>query len=231
MNAPPRTKRGLPDYPRFICRTERVDYGRSGKWKAEWECKCGVRFESFVDNVSRRHTKSCGCDQVIARSASYPTHGHFIGDKPTRTYKSWQAMIARCTNPKHPAFLQYGGRGIIICEQWRNSFEQFLADVGERPDGKTLDRIETNGNYEPGNVQWATRTDQNRNKRNSTTVLVGNESVSLAKLYRASGSIIPFRAAASRVRLGWNYERAFTQPMIPSGRRRSSAAPQQSRGA
>lgn len=162
----PRVKRGLPEYPRFICRTERVVYGRNGKWKASWLCQCGQEFEAFIDNVARAHTTSCGCQQAAARKLSFPVHGHFVGDKPSPTYKSWQAMIARCTNPKHPAFHKYyAGRGVIICDQWLKSFPQFLADVGERPMGKTLDRKDPSGNYEPSNVRWADYVTQRKNRR------------------------------------------------------------------
>jgi hypothetical protein len=161
----PVCKGGLPEFPKFIIRTETVQYGRTRKWKARWLCQCGQEFESLVDNVTRRHTTSCGCVQKERRHLSFPKHGHFIGDKPTPTYKSWQAMLARCTNPKHPAYESYAGRGIKICEAWM-TFEWFLADMGERPAGKTLDRYPDNdGNYEPGNCRWATMLEQNRNRR------------------------------------------------------------------
>ena len=159
----PRCKQGLPEYPKFVIRTETVQYGRCRTWKALWDCHCGTRFEAMVSNVVRRHTRSCGCEQHLGMSR--PTHGHFIGDKPSPTYKSWQAMIARCTNPKHPHYKHYGGRGIKICEAWLKSFPAFLADVGERPDGLTLDRKDNEGNYEPGNCRWATVLEQNRNRR------------------------------------------------------------------
>lgn len=162
----PRVKRGLPEYPKFIFRTVRIPRARGGQWKALWRCRCGVEFESFVSNVTGGHTKSCGCDQVAARTLSFPIHGHFIGDKPSPTYKSWQAMIARCTNPKHPAFHKYyAGRGVTICDQWLKSFPQFLADVGERPEGMTLDRVDPSGNYEPANVRWADYVTQRKNRR------------------------------------------------------------------
>lgn len=99
-------------------------------------------------------------------------HGHAIRakDQPrglarSGTYNSWQAMKARCNNKKQVSYDRYGGRGITICPEWNNSFEQFLADMGERPEGKTLDRINNDGNYEPTNCRWATPSQQRNNQR------------------------------------------------------------------
>jgi hypothetical protein len=87
----------------------------------------------------------------------------------TPTYRSWGNMIKRCEQPKATGYKYWGGRGIKVCERWRNSFQNFLDDMGERPEGLSLDRIDSNGNYEPGNCRWATISQQNSNKRHRIT--------------------------------------------------------------
>lgn len=93
-------------------------------------------------------------------------HGHSLGNYKTRskTYRSWERMRERCNRPKHKSYAYYGGRGIKICERW-NDFNNFLSDMGERPEGKTIDRINVNGNYEPSNCKWSTSREQRVNQR------------------------------------------------------------------
>jgi hypothetical protein len=124
---------------------------------AQWLCKCDCGNEAIVNGnrLTGGNTTSCGCYRVNITTK----HGmHRSG-----TYTSWCKMLTRCTNPNDVAYARYGGRGIAVCERWLR-FENFLADMGERPPGTTIDRKENDGNYEPSNCRWADRATQNRNR-------------------------------------------------------------------
>ena len=144
----------------------------------------------------------------IGEAACRYKHGH-AGTK-SRTYLSWRAMTARCTNEKDPAYLRYGGRGIKVCDRWRE-FDNFLADMGERPEGKSLDRWpDNNGNYEPSNCRWATRQEQQYNRRDNVLVTIDGETKCLTEWCRKYG--ISTRAVLDRREKGWSIERSITAP-------------------
>lgn len=108
---------------------------------------------------------------------------------PTQTpiYWSWINMIRRCHDEKHVSYARYGGEGISVCNRWRNSFDDFCVDIGEKPNGKTLDRIDNNGNYDPGNCRWATPAEQGQNR--STNTLTFDLAIQIIKEIKAGASI------------------------------------------
>lgn len=129
------------------------------KWSVR--CECGVVKEMRNDWLRGRRVKSCGCAKFAAVAELNKTHGMCR----TRIYEVWCQMKGRCTNPNTSHYECYGGRGITICDRWINSFENFYADMGDIPDGMSIDRIEVNGNYEPSNCRWASKPAQAQNTR------------------------------------------------------------------
>ena len=120
-------------------------------------------------------------------------------------YGTWALMIVRCTVPGADGFKNYGGRGIKVCERWLNSFEAFRDDVGERPPGYTLDRIDPNGNYEPSNCRWASKSEQSRNTRRARFTTIDGVRYHVSELSEKYG--IPTRTLAYRISAGWPVEK------------------------
>lgn len=143
---------------------ERV--AQDGKGPVKWLCRCNCGKEIVVESyqLTTGGTKSCGCLRVENFVGMSTKHGM----RKAPEYNSWDAMIQRCCNPNTKRYHYYGGRGITVCERWRNSFENFYADMGPKPTPKhSIDRINNDGNYEPGNCRWATQSEQNFNTRRS----------------------------------------------------------------
>lgn len=141
--------------------------GRKTLWSCR--CDCGREIIAATSNLRSGNTESCGCfhrEKAAERGRNSRTHGHWINGQASPTYRSWLAMHGRCKHPSTNGFEYYGGRGIKVCDRWTD-FENFLADMGERPLEHSLDRIDSDGNYEPGNCRWATPIQQRHNRGDS----------------------------------------------------------------
>ncbi len=175
-------------------------------------CKCGTEFIVPNNKLTNGHTRSCGCLMVEVCVKRSTKHGHAGRLTFTRTYKIWAGMIKRCTNPKFKRFPDYGGRGVTVCERWRK-FENFLADMGECPPGLSIDRYPNNdGNYEPSNCRWATRTQQSRNSRHNLVLTVRGVTACLSELCEHFGKNQDLVGA--RLHRGWPVEKAMFHPSM-----------------
>lgn len=139
-----------------------------------WECfcDCGTTSRVMITALRAGTIKSCGCQRRTLLSESHKIHGM----EGTATYRTWNSMLARCTNPSQRSYPKYGGRGITVCDSWRN-FANFYKDMGKRPAGKTLDRIDNERGYEPSNCRWATPAEQQRNRRITVRITYGGLSL------------------------------------------------------
>lgn len=128
-----------------------------------WRCRCSCGAETVVpaNNLTNGNTTSCGC-RGSRRTLGERATRHGMSDTPT--FKSWQAMLDRCRYPSHVSWKWYGAKGVVVCERW-HQFENFVADMGARPSGASIDRIDPSGNYEPSNCRWADAKTQASNKR------------------------------------------------------------------
>lgn len=179
-------------------------------------CACGNVVAVQRKKLRSGHTKSCGCLQR-QRAKENSAKGHLIGTthglSRTHEWNAWMQMRSRVTYGSGKSAERYVGRGIEVHPEWDRSFEAFLQDVGPAPSRRhTIDRIDNDGNYVPGNVRWATRQAQNRNKSDNIIIVLNGKQMTLAEAVEKSP--IPYTTAWHRIRrAGWAPERALTQPV------------------
>lgn len=173
-----------------------------------WLCRCDCGNQSVVApaNLQNGNTTSCGCLRSEVARARATVHGKHN----TATYRAWRAMIQRCYDPCSDAYKYYGAKGVSVCERWLCSFSAFALDMGDRPEGMSIDRIDGNGNYEPSNCRWTSHVQQSRN-RSSNRVLTFNGKTQTAVEWAEELGANPF-TIYSRLKRGWSHERALSTP-------------------
>ena len=201
-------------FGRLVVKSE---YRRPSDNRKVWTCvcDCGNEKTAVAKDIRRGSTSSCGClcaerssQRIIARCLR---HGHARDFKETRIYRVWSSMLGRCRNKNHPNWHRYGGKGITVCERWF-VFENFLEDMGERPDGLSIDRYPNNaGNYEPGNCRWATPKQQVANRTTSHKLEAEGKVQTIGEWADEKG--LPYIQLHRRLSKGWPVDRALNKPL------------------
>lgn len=213
------TKRGKPFYSQgdaigdwTVLREAEPAIRKDGNTRRRMLCRCKCGTEKIVlqQNLKIGRSTGCGCEQAAKTSNFHTRHG--MSHSPI--YRTWSAMKSRCLSPNNTHFKHYGGRGITVCDRWL-VFENFLADMGERPTPKSeIDRIDANGHYEPGNVRWSNRRQQNRNRRDTRYITMNGETLALPDWCDRLNLHYP--TIEGRIaQYGWDEVRALTQPVRP----------------
>ena len=176
------------------------------RWRCE--CECGKMTQASTTQLSKGHCKSCGCFMKDKAARLHTTHGMF----GKRIYHIYSGMTQRCENRSSDDYHNYGGRGITVCDEWKNSFESFCdwAMANGYAENLTIDRINVNGNYEPSNCRWVTSKKQNNNRRNNRLLTYNGETHTMAEWADITG--IKYSVLACRIlNHKWTAERALTQ--------------------
>lgn len=190
--------------------------GSSPKGAALWRfrCSCGAEVVLPAGRVARGELRSCGHLGVAYRKSDkgWKKHGESShSSTSSSTYITWQSMKSRCQNPNNPDYPRYGGRGVVVCERWQ-VYQNFLDDMGPRPDGHTLDRRENDKGYDKENCRWASAKEQARNRRSSSKLLLTHEGVTKSVYDWADEVGIDSNTLRRRVHLGWSTDRVLRTP-------------------
>ncbi len=182
---------------------------KSRHGKAQWLCKCDCGNVKIIsgDSLRQKRSVSCGCYQQEARGLKNRTHG--LTRSPT--YRSWQMMKKRCSCPDDVSYKNYGARGITYTPRWEK-FQNFLQDMGEKPDGTSLERLNNAKGYSKSNCKWATRTEQNRNRRLNILFMYRKQTKCLAEWCEELN--LSYSRTYHRLTNGWSVEAAFETPFV-----------------
>lgn len=211
----PKTNRFIDITNQTFDRLTVIGYVGSSNGRAVWlcECVCGRHIVAVGKDLRVGRTVSCGCKKSERSRAWGLTHTrHGMTDTPE--WRAWKGMLERCYLESCHSYPHYGGRGIVVCERWRNSFENFFEDIGRRPTTKhSLDRIDNDGNYEPSNCRWATASQQALNTRR--TVMITYNGVTRPLIEWAKDFGLHSETLRRRIlKYKWSVERALTTPVI-----------------
>jgi hypothetical protein len=178
--------------------------------RVDCACSCGVKFTADIHEVKNGHTKSCGCLRFEPKNIVH-------GERHSPEYAIRIGMLRRCYNPNSQDWENYGGRGIAVCERWKESIVNFIADMGRRPPGSSIERIDNSGDYEPSNCRWATRREQCNNKRSSRLITAFARTQTIAEWSRETKTLEG--TIWSRLRAGHSPEVSVTNTPLKCGPR------------
>lgn len=197
-------------FGRLVAISPVVVGGRPG-WRVR--CDCGEETSAKQKDLYRKRVVSCGCKKRETILKIRPIRSRLKDGRSFHPlYDIWNAMMQRCYNEKHPRYGDYGGRGISVCDRWRRDPYAFFSDMGPKPRDGEIDRFPDNdGNYEPSNTRWATRTQQMTNTRKSVTIVCLGERLPLKLAAQRYG--VPYEALRRRIACGWHPERACLTPV------------------
>lgn len=194
-------------YGRLLIVERAENQGNRVMWRCI--CECGAEIVTRGENITSGRTQSCGCYNRERSSQRHTKHG----ESKTRLHLEWRKIKHRCHNENNDRWMDYGGRGIEICPEWRDSFEAFRdwALANGYRDDLTIDRIDVDGNYEPGNCRWITNQEQQHNRRNNHYITYNGETNTITEWARIYG--LSENGLVHRIQRGWETERALTTPM------------------
>ena len=192
-------------------RLQAVEFSHLHRHNAYWicVCDCGTSKAIIGFSLTNGTIKSCGC---IRKEHNALGRNFKHGMSKSLTYKTYHGMIKRCENVNNKDYPDYGGRGITVCKRWKDSFENFLADMGERPKGMSLGRIDNNGGYNPVNCSWQTSLEQANNSRSNIRITINNITKTVSEWSKIVG--ISAKTIYTRLYGGWDPEEAVITPPL-----------------